>query len=648
MARIDTPMRKDRCEQVISIFREGLQQLKPPSPQTLTEWADANRFLPNTQASSVPGPWRTSFTPYLKEIQNAISDRKQERIVVMSSARVGKTSIILHAIGYYIDFDPSPIMITLPTIEIGEAFSTEKLAPFLRDTKCLRGKVAEPRSRDGANTLKKKEFPGGFIVIAGANSAASLSSRDIKILAFDEVDRAPDDASGEGDPVKLAETRTTTFGEGRGRKIILTSTPTIKGQSRIEKAYENSTMEQWCLACPSCGEKQPLSWRQVNFETAQHACRECGCLHSKSEWLAGEGEWIARKPDEKTRGFHVNALVSPFVSWETLIDEFHIATQLAEHGDYQELKVFINTMLGETWEERGETVDESGLMARREEYYAEVPDGVCVLTIGVDTQDNRLCYEIKGWGAGKESWGIEYGELWGDPRVPGSVVWGQLDEVIRKTRKYANGRPVPVVCTCIDMGGHADDQVCTYAKARQGWNVWAVRGIGGQGKLFIHSTVKSKTASATVFNLGVDTGKDEIMSRLRVGQRGPGYCHFPRGSVQDYTGAYESVRGYDERYFAGLTAEKKVLKISKKGYRTYEWVNDRKQANEPFDVSNYASAALVISKVNLDRIAAQAPWLTEAPGQTGVPHQTVSGKAEAKIRRTPLNKQSGNDRHTMV
>lgn len=634
---------RDRCDATLALFCELIQALNPPPEMPLSDWAEENVWFSNDQ-SSQPGPWSRAFAPYQAGMLDAIGDRNTERVVIMSAARVGKTVTALIAIAFHIAHDPCPIFMVYPTEAMGKKFSKKALAPFIRDCAVIRDKIAKPRSRDSDNTVLLKMFPGGSLQIAGANSPNSLRGDTARIAIIDEVDGSVE--LREGDYVTLAERRTATF-EGRGRKIILTSTPTTKAESRIEQEYLNSTMERWHLPCPSCRHPQPLDWQRVNFETVTHACRECGALHGKREWLAGEGQWIAENPESLTRGFHVNALVSPFVSWESLIAEWRIATTLSGTGDHAKLQVFINTVLGETWAEPGARIDDDSLMARREAYYADVPDGVCAITIATDTQDNRLAVDVIGWGAGKESWRLSYAELWGDPRVPGSPVWPQLDEVIQKPYAYANGLRVPVVCTVIDMGGHAPDQVCTYAKARQGWNVWAVRGVGGTGKLLVHSTFKSKVASATAFNLGVDTGKDEVMARLRIKEPGPGYCHFPRGEKMDYTGTYESTRGYDARYFAGLTAEKKVSVKVKGGFHRYEWQKQPGRANEPFDLAVYNTAALAISKVNLDKTAAKAPWMLDAP-----PRQASDARAKApaakQTRRAPLNKRSAANPYTQV
>lgn len=630
-------MTKKQLNNTLALFARLAKLAAPPPNLTISEWADANRVL-SAGPNSVPGPWRTDFTPYLRAIQDAICDPAVDSVVVKSCARVGKTSALLHAIGYYIDLDPAPIMVVLPTTALAEKFSKKYLAPLLRETDCLRGKVKDIRTKDSSNTILYKEFPGGSIGLSGANSPASLSMDTIKIVLIDEADRCGD-AGDEGSSIKLAEARTTTF-INKGRKIVYTSTPTNKGSSNIESAYLESNQQRWCLPCPTCGAYQPLEWRRLDFGTMKHACRDdaCGGAHTRREWLGGKGKWIAENPGHPTQGFHLNALVSPFVTWDYLVDEWRKANIEARFGQHNKLQVFINTLLGEEWEIPGARADESGLMERREIYYADVPDGVCLTTMGVDTQDNRLCYTLWGWGAGKESWALEYGELWGDPRVPGSMCWAQLDEVIQKRRTYAGGRPVKVNCTAIDMGGHAPDQVCTYAKMRQGWNVWAVRGVGGYGKEFIKSSGRHKKTGATFFNLGVDTGKEEMSALLRVPRpvdedvlhsgRVPGYVHFPKGLAGEF------VRGFDERYFSGLTSEKRIAKRLTGNFHKYVWEKQAGRSNEPWDCFNYALAALTIATKEalpfLERIAEVAPWTYALIDMPAAP--TASGQKPLKRR----------------
>ncbi len=251
-----------------------------------------------------------------------MGDATIETVVVMSSAQIGKTEIINNVVGYHIHLDPSPILLLQPTLEMAEAWSKDRFAPMLRDTEALRGLVKDPRARDSGNTLLHKRFPGGHITMAGANSPSSLASRPIRLVLCDEVDRYPASAGTEGDPVSLAKKRSTTFWN---RKLLLTSTPTIKGASRIEAAFEQSDQRRFHVPCLHCGEYQALTWHQVKWEsdserhrveTAHYECGQCGAAlydSDKPEMLSA-GIWIATAPFTGTAGFHISELYSPWVT----------------------------------------------------------------------------------------------------------------------------------------------------------------------------------------------------------------------------------------------------------------------------------------------------------------------------------------------
>ncbi len=399
----------------VRLFRELAAIVAPPPMLKVSEWADEYRKL-SSESSAEPGQWRTDRAPYMREIMDSISDEEVETVVVQSSAQVGKTELLLNIIGYHIHQDPAPLMLVQPTEILSEAFSKDRLAPMIRDTPVLRDRIRN-KTRDSSSTLLYKSFPGGHVTLSGANSPSSLASRPIRIVLGDEIDRYPVSAGTEGDPVELVTKRTTTF---FNRKRILVSTPTIKDASRIEEFYLDSSMEQWQLPCPSCSESQPLMWPQIKFEydkvakkctEVNMACKSCGTLHSEREWKSGTGAWVSRSNNRKIRGFHLNELASPWKRWTEIVEDF----KTAERGGPEKLKVWINTSLGETWEERGTGVDADDLIKRREQYESEVPDDVLLLTCGVDVQDNRLEYEIVGWGPEAESWGIRYGVIMGDP-----------------------------------------------------------------------------------------------------------------------------------------------------------------------------------------------------------------------------------------
>jgi len=306
-------------------------------------------------------------------VLDALSDPTREETVLMASAQVGKTLMLKAVLGYFIDQDPSPILVVQPTLEIGEAFSKDRLAPMVRDTPRLRGKIADPKSRNSGNTILHKVFPGGHLTIAGANSPASLASMPIRYVLCDEVDRFPWEVGQEGDPLGLIDERTKTFPR---RKVLLVSTPTVKGSSRIEGEYEKSDMRQYHVPCPHCGDYQVLRWRHDDGRyglihndatgAVYYACRECGERideHHKPAMLAA-GRWIPRHPERAVRGYHLSGLYSPIglgFTWAELWRKWEEA-----HGDTANLKRFINTTLGESWEEQGDSIEDLALIARLE------------------------------------------------------------------------------------------------------------------------------------------------------------------------------------------------------------------------------------------------------------------------------------------
>lgn len=574
------------------LFKDLAKIVAPPPELSVSEWADMYRKL-SSEASAEPGQWRTDRAPYQRKIMDEINNPEVETIVLMTSAQVGKTEVILNTIGYHIDYDPSPIMVMQPTVDMAKTFSKTRLAPMLRDTPVLRGKVADAKSRDSGNTILEKSFPGGVVVMVGANAPASLASRPIRILLADEVDRFPVSAGTEGDPLSLAEKRTTTFSN---RKKIFVSTPTIKGASRIETAFEGSSKEHWNLPCPSCGEYQPLRWGQIKFEyddelqevkSVHHACKYCGAMHGEFEWKAGEGKWVAENPNSKSvKGFHLNEFASPWKRWEEIVKDF----KDAKREGIESLKVWVNTSLGETWEEKGDGLESDNLFNRREMYGCEVPDEVAVLTAGVDVQDNRLEYEIVGWGPTKESWGIKYGVIMGDPGQ--NFVWKALDDVLFAEYTRKDGSKLQIMSTCVDSGGHHTQSVYRYCKEREHHRVWAIKGIGGSGHSFIKRPKRRDQNGVWLFTIGVDVGKDMVVSRLKATKEQNGYCHFP----------LEEDKGYDEEYFKGLTSEHRVTRY-KNGQPQIKWeLKKGVTRNEPFDLRNYATAALEILNPNLEQV----------------------------------------------
>jgi phage terminase large subunit GpA-like protein len=522
---------------------------------------------------------------------DACSDPNIQEVVVMAGAQLGKTEAILNIIGYHIHHDPSPILVLQPTLDMAQAFSKDRVASgLIRSTPALRDKVKDPRSRDSGNTTLHKVFPGGALTMVGANSASGLASRPIRLVLCDEVDRYPTSAGTEGDPIQLARKRSATFWN---RRIVMVSTPTNKGASRIEEAFEQSDQRRFHLPCKHCHHEQVMKWANVRWEddpdTAAYMCEGCGTLWSDSDrrWSIRNGTWIASKEFNGVAGFAINGLCSPWTPLSDGVKDF-----LAVRKNPEQLRVWTNTYLGETWEDAGEQIDDYDLAERRE-VIESMPEGVMFLTCGTDVQDNRLECSIIGWGRDDESWVIEHITLYGDPSTP--QLWSALDSVIFKTYDAVDGRQMGIRATCVDSGGHFTNSVYQYCKKHTGRRVFAIKGVGGEGKPAAGRPSKANVAKCPLFPVGVDTVKSLLFARMRITEQGPGYIHF-------------SDR-LDEEYFRQLTAEKVVTRFHK-GFkkRVFEKIRAR---NEALDCMVYSYAAYAILGINVnlmaDKIASEEP-----------------------------------------
>ena len=566
--------------------------LKPPPALTLSEWADRYRVL-SAESSAEPGRWHTDKAPYQREIMDAIGDPHIRKVVIMSAAQIGKTdAFILNPLGYYMDYAPAPILVMQPTLDMGQTFSKDRLAPMIRDTPELRDKI-DVKSRYSGNTIMKKNFPGGHITIVGANSATGLASRPIKVLLADEVDRYPASAGTEGDPLSLAQKRQTTFWD---KKTVIVSTPVIKGQSRIETEFNQSTREEWNVPCPECGHYQPFVWANVVFDKDDpqgevlYKCERCGVVNGEYQWkqASKRGRFVPENPGAEARGFHLNTLASTFCSWKEIVQKFLVAKEQLDQGNPEGMKVWVNTELGETWEEQGEQVEDAALLNRRELYDADVPEGVLVLTAGVDVQDDRFEVEVVGWGIGKESWGIRYQKIYGD--MLKEQVWQDLDNFLLGGFKKKDGAVLHIMSACIDTGGHHTDQVYRFTAERWERKIWSIKGKGGADVPYIRNPTTNNRVKTPLFIIGVDAGKALLYQRLRHETKGPNYCHFPLNEEA----------GYDEQYFIGLTAEKMVVRWRKgRSVVAWELKDSKHKRNEPLDLRNYATAALKTMRTNV-------------------------------------------------
>lgn len=577
--------------------------LRPKESMTISEWADRYMVLP--EGSNEAGRYSSEAIPYQKAIMDAITDPEVVDVSVMSSSQVGKTTIIMCGIAYYIDYEPTTQMLVMPTINDAEKFSKTRLAQMIAEIPQLSCKVADPKSRNSNNTILLKSYPGGNIAICGANSPSSLASDPRRIIWMDETDRFPESAGSEGNPVKLAEKRATSYWN---KKHIKTSTPTIAGRSKIEAAYNKGSMEEWNVQCPECGAWQIYSFRRVDLTTVSMACEKCGVLLPERAWKESNHKWIAKHPErKKARSFRLNELASPFVEWEEIIENFKEANEkLKRFHDPEDLKVFINTVLGETWEETAyvdNAVDEDTLERRGEVYAADIPEGVLLLTAAVDVQDNRFEVEIRGWSRGYETWGIYKTEIYGE--LITDEPWDRLEEYLNQTLYFEDGSELNIAGFAIDTGGHFTNKTYKWIKKMKakGKKCYGVKGYSGKPDipLVYKKTIvdikeerggKQIVVDRTlIYILGVDSGKEDITNRLQIKEAGEGYCHFPSGDG----------RGYDEDYFKGLTSERQVNK-KVNGIIKKVWVKKSGARNEPLDLFNYNYAVEELLRPDWDKL----------------------------------------------
>ena len=527
---------------------------------------------------------------------DACSDPSISEVVVMAGAQLGKTEAILNILGYHIEHDACPMLVLQPTLEMAQAFSKDRVAAgLIRSTPALRDKVKDPRARDSGSTTLHKIFPGGALTMVGANSPSGLASRPVRLVLADEVDRYPLSAGSEGDPIQLARKRSATYWN---RKLVTVSTPTNKGSSRIEEAFEASDQRRYHVPCRHCEQHQTMKWAQVKWvdgdpETARYACEHCGALWDEADrmWSVRNGQWVAEKPFAGVAGFAINGLYSPWTRLSDGVRDF-----LSVKNSPDQLRVWLNCYLGETWEDQGERVDDWALAERREAL-DPVPDGVLMLTAGVDVQDNRLELSVIGWGRDDESWVLSHETLYGDPSTP--ALWSALDTKLAQTYTTGEGRVLPIRATCVDSGGHYTNAVYQFCKRNQGRAIFAIKGVGGEGKALAGRPSKNNVAKCPLFPIGVHSAKDTLFGRLRIEDVGAGYVHFS-DTLSD-------------EYFRQLTAEKVVTKFTK-GFKRREFVKVRPR-NEALDCFVYAIAAYSIIGVNVNTIRLPAAQQSKAQSQ---------------------------------
>ncbi|MBK5910118.1 hypothetical protein CCR85_01245 [Rhodothalassium salexigens] len=629
------PAGRARLDEALARVRR--ESLKPPPKLSLSQWA-RQHFKLSAETSAETGrfrPWG-----FQVGLLDAVTDPTVERITIKKSARVGYTKLIDAAVGYFIHQDPSPMVVVQPRVEDAEDYAKTEIAPMLRDCPALARIVGPVKGKDPNFTIRKKQFRNGATLsLLGASSPNEFRRLSVRVVAFDEVDAYPVDQD-EGDQIQLGEKRTQGFWN---RKIILGSTPTTKGQSRIDASWADSDQRVYEVACPHCGAWQRLEWGAdkpyglrwdkaedgtPRPETAHYVCRAAGCVIEeahKADMVAG-GRWVATRPSRGHAGFHISALYSLFYNarWAVLVREF-----LEARDDPARLQVFVNTVLGETWETPADQeVDHSALAARRRADYraGEVPAAVGLLTAGVDTQDDRLEVEVTGWGYDEERWSIWHEVIVGD--TASAEPWERLDALLLHRWVRQDGASLVIQAAAVDTQGHRTQQAYGFCTARARRNVWGIRGAGQRngrrGPVWPRKPSTRNKGGHPVYNIDPNTAKDELFPRFGL-ETGPGACHFPAD--------------YDTEFFRQLTAERPVTERVR-GQSVRRWRPRGGVRNEAWDCWVYAYAALCglrqggwsVNRVCAEQRAAVPAASAAAAGQAPPAGQAATGAGANSVK----------------
>lgn len=596
---------------------------------TLPEWADKYRRLAK-EAGARSGKWHTKTVEVARGPMMAVTEPGVRVITVKTCTQLLKTALLENIFGYHAHVDPSPMLAVQPKDEAVEAFSKERIAPMIRATPALRRIMGDRKTRTSDDTLRYKQFPGGYLALVAAGSPTNMAMRAIRITLSDEIDKYV--PTKEGNPIDLIEERQETY--AHTSLAVRACSPTDEN-SAIDASYEASDQRRASVPCPHCGHRMFLDFfKHVHWDkgedgehltaTAHIACEACGTLWAEAERLAAlksirwhqtrpftccgrhhdplteyQGLWNTPDTDpfslwrwdnqavyriicpdcqsyavsNQHAGFTASKLYSPWrsIAWVA-------AKWIAAKDDEDKKQTFYNTQLGVKYRRRaGKEIKPDILRSRREVYTADVPDGVAVLSVGADTQPDRLEAEVVGWGRDEESWSIDYEVFMGDPNQP--EVWEKFDEYLQKRWLRADGRPFVVEAACVDSGGHNTQAVYDFCKARTGRKIWAIKGaseVHGRSPIWPVRRIKRSKNYRPVL-IGTNAAKDIVNASLLVAAPGPKYCHFPADR--------------ETEWFDQITGEIQKTKV-RNGKRSLIWVGLPGRRNEALDTRVYALAAL--------------------------------------------------------
>jgi phage terminase large subunit GpA-like protein len=561
----------------------------PPPVLPPSAWAEKYRRLP--ESSSARGAlWDNSVQPALAGIMDAVDEPGVREIALMKAAQAGGSESLANILGFLIHLKPCPILLVHPTYDGVIEWTKETFDDLVRATPELGGRVRDRRAprgeHQGESTIAHKRFPGGYLAAVGGNSPNAYARRSCRVVIADDASRLPPAVGEEGDPATLLRQRGATWPDSL---CIFVSTPTIEDDV-IHRAWQRSDQRRYMLTCPSCGGLDYVTWGdpkhyRVVYErddtsTARLDCPACRAKHDEParREMVATGRWMPTAvPAEPGHvGFHLPRTIS--LLGDSTLQTLVAAWLGAKKGGREALRVFVNTTLGEPWEDRDAPKLEPHALLSRREHYENVPAAAAILTAGVDVQANRLEMQVVAWGLNLERWVMDWRSIDGDPRL--RETWARLADALRTLYEHETGRQLPIAATCVDSG-YLADEVYLFALEQRGRNVFASKGEShGRGAPVwmaeSNSTARAKGVQVPLQRLNVDLAKYELHDLLQQRSRGEGRLHLPESVGEDYL--VQLTGEHLERFYV-------------KGVAHERWVKDPGARNEAWDTLIYARAA---------------------------------------------------------
>lgn len=592
--KIRTPTKKATTKTIKKVapwpewIKESLEVLKPPENLKVSQWAEKYRIL-DEKTAAIPGTWKNTVTPYLEEIMDSFNDPEVEEIIFCKCTQIGGTEAANNIIGYIVAQDPSPTLVVYPTVELADYTSKNRLQPMIKLSPATRDKFAENDSK-----LLELQFDGMYLALSGSNSPSALASRPIRYLILDEVDKYDKFSGGEADPISLGKERQKTF--SGNKKTFITSTPTTKNGNIWRAMEAASELRRFYVPCPHCGSYQTFRWKQIKYpkevrdpeevsELAYYQCESCEGIitdQHKSVMLKN-GKWIAEKKgkNKRTVAFHINAIYSPWVRFGDVAREF------VKSHQYPELLMnFVNSWLGEPWEETTARLESDKVLSRMTEVdEMVVPEWTYILTAGIDVQKNCFYYTIRAWGEFMTSQNITHGVVYS---------WADVELVMNSKFTSENGKEFQVSLAAIDSGNDTEE-VYNFCSYNQEWAIpvkGSSREMHNSYSMSYIDKAGSKGFGLRLVIVNTKYYKNMIASRLNR----------PTGK-----GSWMVYRDCDIEYAEQVSSEEKVIEKGKEVWKPKVAHAD----NHFLDTEVYASVAADIMQIRYYRAGEEIQEIRE-------------------------------------